>query len=46
MTEYINITVNFTIHLKNRIDKIAEKRMSNFSQVVREATSMGLEKME
>ena len=42
----ITVAIIMPVSLKNRIDKIVEKRMTNFSQVVREATSIGLERME
>lgn len=46
MVEYKSVNVTLTVPLITRINRIVEKRTTNFSQVVREATSMGLEKME
>ena len=46
MVEFEVVTISIPSHLKRRIDNLAEKKMSNFSQVLREAAGIGLEKME
>ena len=46
MTDDITVAIVMPKHLQERINKVAEKNMSNFSQVVRKATAIGLNKME
>lgn len=42
----ITVPIYIPIVLQKRLDAMAKKKMSNFSQVVREATSIGLDVME
>jgi predicted DNA-binding protein len=46
MAEYVNANISMPVDLKKRIEEIAERRMSTFSQVLREAASIGLKEMK
>jgi len=46
MVTDVIVPVAMPSELKARIDKMVEKQMSNVSQVVRQATDIGLRKME